>query len=177
MEENLYLKPINLEDCEKEYEALQKIPAGENGFQNKYASVSKEEFVTTVIPALIKSSRGEDIPEGKVPDTYFFLWDNDKIVGLFKVRHYLNEKLRNGAGHIGFGIIPEERRKGYASKGLALAIEELKKVIREDEIYMSCEKDNEASLKAQLNNGAYIHHSDNEHYYTRINLKKTDIIE
>ena len=54
MEENLYLKPINLEDCEKEYEALQKIPAGENGFQNKYASVSKEEFVTTVIPALIK---------------------------------------------------------------------------------------------------------------------------
>ena len=73
--------------------------------------------------------------------------------------------------------MPEERRKGYASKGLALAIEELKKVIREDEIYMSCEKDNEASLKAQLNNGAYIHHSDNEHYYTRINLRKTDIIE
>ena len=49
MEENLYLKPINLEDCEKEYEALQKIPAGENGFQNKYAST-----INLDIPELIE---------------------------------------------------------------------------------------------------------------------------
>lgn len=171
MEDHLYLKPINLEDSDKEYEAIKKIPADENGFQNKYASVSKEEFVNTVIPNLIRSSQGVEIEEGRVPDTYFFLWNNDVIVGLFKVRHYLNERLRNSAGHIGFGILPEHRRKGYASIGLALAIEELKKVIREDQIYMSCEKDNDASLKAQLNNGAYIHHSDNTHFYTRINLK------
>lgn len=174
MEDNLYLKPINLEDCDKEYEAIKKIPSGENGFQNKYANASKEEFVNVIIPKLIKSSQGIDIEEGKVPDTYFFLWNNDRIVGLFKVRHCLNERLRNGAGHIGFGILPEERRKGYSSIGLALAIEELKKVIKEDEIYMSCEKDNEASLKAQLNCGAYIHHSDNEHFYTRIKLNRKD---
>ncbi len=40
--------------------------------------------------------------------------------------------------------------------------------IPEDEIYMSVHKDNPASLKVQLKNGAYIHHENDKEYYTRI---------
>lgn len=64
-----------------------------------------------------------------------------KIVGLFKIRHYLNDFLRKGAGHIGYGILPEYRGKGYAKKGLVLAIEKCKEIIKENEIYLSVHKD------------------------------------
>ena len=38
--------------------------------------------------------------------------------------------LRKGAGHIGYGILPEYRGKGYAKKGLVLAIEKCKEIIK-----------------------------------------------
>ena len=41
----LYLKKINLEDFEKEYKAIKAIPAQENGFENKYHNVTKDEFL------------------------------------------------------------------------------------------------------------------------------------
>ena len=96
----IYLKKINFEDIDKEYEAIKKIPQNENGLENKYYNVDREEFEKVVIPKLLKRSEGFELPEGYVPDTYFSLWDNDKIVGLFKIRHYLNESLVKGAGHI-----------------------------------------------------------------------------
>jgi len=45
-----------------------------------------------------------------------------------------------------------------------------KDVIKENEIYLSVNIDNPASLKVQLNNEAYIHHSDEKEHYTRIKI-------
>lgn len=112
----IYLKKINFEDVEEEYKAIKSTPIQENGFENKYHDVTKEEFVNEIIPRLLKNSEGLDLPYGYVPDTYFFLWDDDKIVGLFKIRHYLNDFLRKGPGHIGYEILPKYRGKGYAKK-------------------------------------------------------------
>ena len=166
----LYLKAVNWEDIEKEYQFTTEQPADENGFTNKYEGVSREEFENVVLPRLINNSKGIDLPEGHVPGTEYFLWDDDEIVGLFRIRHELNDFLRAGAGHIGYGIKKEYRGKGYATKGLALTIEKAKEIIKEDEIYMSVHKDNPASLQVQLKNGAYIHHEDNKEYYTRIKI-------
>ena len=171
----LYLKKINFEDVEEEYKAIKSMPAQENGFENKYHDVTNEEFINEVIPKLLKNSEGLDLPDGYVPDTYFFLWDDDKIVGLFKIRHYLNDFLRKGAGHIGYGILPEYRGKGYAKKGLVLAIEKCKEIIKENEIYLSVHKDNPASLRVQLECGAFIVGETEEEYLTRIKLKYNNI--
>ena len=171
----LYLKKINFEDVEEEYKAIKSMPAQENGFENKYHDVTKEEFINEVIPNLLKISEGLDLRDGYVPDTYFFLWDDDKIVGLFKIRHYLNDFLRKGAGHIGYGILPEYRGKGYAKKGLVLAIEKCKEIIKENEIYLSVHKDNPASLRVQLGCGAFIVGETEEEYLTRIKLKYNNI--
>ena len=171
----LYLKKINLEDFEKEYKAIKAIPAQENGFENKYHNVTKDEFVNQVIPKLLKNSEGLELPDGYVPDTYFFLWDDNEIVGLFKIRHYLNDFLRNGAGHIGYGILPEYRGKGYAKQGLLLAIEKCKEIIKEDEIYLSVHKNNPVSLRVQLSCGAFIVGETDEEYLTRIKLKDNSI--
>ena len=58
------------------------------------------------------------------------------------------------------GIKKECRGRGYATEGLRLVIEKARDIIPEDEIYMSVHKDNPASLKAQLHNGAYIARED-----------------
>lgn len=77
------------------------------------------------------------LQEGWVPETEFFLWEDNRIVGWFRIRHWLTEELAKGAGHIGYGIRKEFRGKGYASLGLKLTVEKAWQMIREDEIYMS----------------------------------------
>jgi len=166
----LYLKAVNWGDIEKEYLYVASLPTDENGFTNPNAGVSREDFENVVLPRFINHSKGLDLPEGYVPCTEFFLWNDNEIVGLFRIRHELNDFLREGAGHIGYGIKKEYRGKGYATKGLALTIEKAREIIKEDEIYMSVHKDNPASLQVQLKNGAYIHHEDDKEYYTRIKL-------
>ena len=62
--------------------------------------------------------------DGKVPDSVFFLLDEDRnrLLGAVNIRHYLNEYLLREGGHIGDGIRPGERRKGYAVQALRLML-------------------------------------------------------
>lgn len=165
----LYLKELNLEDAAEEYACLQELPS-ENGFDNPCYGLDYEAFATKAIPLCFDMSKGVNLRPDRVPQTFYLLWDNERAVGLFKLRHYLNEALRNGGGHIGYGIRRGYRGQGYGTRGLAMMIEKARNVIPEDEIYMSVNKDNPASLKVMLNNGATIHHEDELEYYTRIKL-------
>lgn len=167
-EDMLYLKEANRKDLEQEYEFVTNTPRNENGFTNPGAGCSKDEFTHKILPGYINGAKGIGLQEGWVPETELFLWDDDQIVGWFRIRHWLTEELARGAGHIGYGIRKECRGKGYASSGLKLAVEKAWQMIREDEIYMSVRKDNPASLKAQMKNGAYVHHEDERELYTRI---------
>ena len=89
------------------------------------------------------------------------------------MRHYLNDALRSGGGHIGYGILEKYRGRGYATKCLELTIEKARELVAEDELYLSVHKDNPASLRVQEKNGAYIQHLDEKEYYTRSPLEKT----
>ena len=80
-------------------------------------------------------------------ETYFLVRCNDnRIIGMVNIRLALNEKLRNGAGHIGYSIRPTERRKGYNKINLYLA---LKRCDEEgiEEVLMDCTKGNLGSEK------------------------------
>ena len=164
----LYLKETNVDDARKEYEMIAQMPEDENGFTNPIFGISFEDYRNNVIPLHRKNARGEELPDGFVPQTDFFLWDDNKVVGLFRLRHCLNDYLRENAGHIGYGIHRDYRGKGYATKGLKLLLEEGKNIIEEDEFYLSVHKDNPASLQVQLKNGARIVREDDINYYTRI---------
>ena len=164
----IYLKETNVDDARKEYEMIAQMPEDENGFTNPNFGVSFLEYRNDVIPRHIRNARGEDLPEGFVPQTDYFLWDDNKVVGLFRLRHYLNDFLRENAGHIGYGIHRDYRGKGYATIGLQLLLEKGKDIIQEDEFYLSVHKDNPASLHVQLANGARIVREDDKNFYTRI---------
>lgn len=120
---------------------------------------------------MLEMARGNNLPTCYVPATSYILWLDDVPVGLFKLRHYLNDFLRQGPGHLGYGIRKEYRGQVLASAGLGLAIKKAKFIIPEEELYLACHKDNPASLKVMLNNGGYIDHEDEKEYYVRIPLK------
>lgn len=99
----------------------------------------------------------EETEDGWVPDTTLFCLDKDRniFVGAVNIRHYLNEGLLRTGGHIGDGIRPSERRKGYATAMIALALEECKK-LGIDKVLMCCDKDNVGSAKSIINNGGIL---------------------
>lgn len=91
---------------------------------------------------------------GFVPDSVFFLLDEDKnrLLGAVDIRHYLNEGLLYDGGHIGNGIRPSERRKGYGKKIIELSLEECKK-LGINRVLITCNKNNIGSKKAIIYNG------------------------
>lgn len=164
----LYLKKVNYDDLEKEYLFVKDMPVDENGLTNSWNGVSFDEFKAVSIKRMIDFSNGENLPEGIVPETYLFLWNDDEIVGQFRIRHYLCESLKTGAGHIGYFIKKNFRGKGYAKEGLRQTIQLARQIIPEDEIYLRVNKDNPASLRVMLANGGYIKYEDDSKYYVRI---------
>ena len=95
--------------------------------------------------------------EGKVPDSVFFLLDEERniLLGAVNIRHYLNDYLLKYAGHIGDGIRPSERRKGYATEMIRLSLIECKK-LGIDRVLMVCDKTNVGSAKSIIKNGGVL---------------------
>lgn len=164
----LYLKEINYEDIEKEFLFVRDMPIDENGLTNKWNGISLQDFKNKALKEMIAFSKGENLPEGYVPETFLFLWCDNEIVGQFRIRHYLCESLRTGGGHIGYFIKKEFRNKGYGKEGLRQALQIARTIIPEDEIYLRVNKNNPASLKVMLYNGGYIKYEDEYKYYVRI---------
>ena len=165
---NLYVKAANFGDLEKEWLFVREMPADENGLINEWSGVSREEFESRALPQMIRFAEGKDLPEGYVPETFLFLWDGDVICGQFRIRQYLCESLRTGAGHIGYCIGKAFRGKGYGTEGLRLALEEARKIVPEDEFYLRVNRDNPASLRVMLKNGGRIAAEDESKIYVRI---------
>ena len=97
-------------------------------------------------------------PEGeRVPDSVFFCLDLDRniFVGAVNIRHYLTPSLLFTGGHIGDGIRPSERRKGYATAMIGLALDECRK-LGIPWVLMTCDRDNIGSAKSIRNNGGIL---------------------
>ncbi|GKU30518.1 acetyltransferase [Clostridium folliculivorans] len=86
-------------------------------------------------------------------DTFFLVNENNSLLGAISIRHYLSEQLLKLGGHIGYGIRPTERRKGYATEMLKLALEKCR-YMGIEQVLITCDKDNIGSSKTIIaNNG------------------------
>ena len=99
----------------------------------------------------------KELSEKHVPTSTFFLLDNDRdrLIGAVNIRHQLNERLLLDGGHIGDGIRPSERGKGYATEMIRLALLECKK-LGIDRVLSCCSKDNVASQRTIEKNGGVL---------------------
>lgn len=164
----LELRKMDLQDIKEQWEYVTVLPKDENGLTNPYEGITFEEYETTVLPELMMHENPVGMPEWFVPETYYYLWDSEVLVGEYRIRHYLTEALKVGAGHIGYSIKKECRGKGYGTKGLAMVLDIAREIVPEDEIYLRVLKSNIPSFKAINNNGAYIADEDETHYLMRV---------
>ena len=147
---NVYLKFPELEDKDKWMDYLDEYhknnpKASPLGYKDSFIY---EKWVESVK----KSHAGIDLEEGRVPSSMYFVMDDDRIVGTLSIRHNLNTSmLSKYGGHIGYGVRHSERRKGYATTLLNLALEKCKE-LGLDRVMVSCKEDNMGSARTIENN-------------------------
>ncbi len=107
------------------------------------------------LDAITDNLKEETVREGLVPATTYMAISSDdgRLIGMIDIRHRLNKYLLNYGGHIGYSVRRSEREKGYATEMLELALKECKRLGIMD-VLITCDKENIASAKTILKNGA-----------------------
>lgn len=95
--------------------------------------------------------------ENRVPsETYFLIRESDnRLIGTINIRLQLNERLQRIGGHIGYGIRPTERGKGYNEINLYLALLRCNEVGL-DMVLLDCDDDNVASYRTMEALGGFL---------------------
>ena len=113
---------------------------------------------------LERQSHADTVEPGWVPSTTLFAVGktDGRIVGVIDIRHHLNDFLASYGGHIGYGVRPCERRKGYAAEMLRLGLQTCK-TLGLERVMLTCNKDNIASAKTIIGQGGIL---EREHVHT-----------
>ena len=98
------------------------------------------------IRQLYKQEERDSTTPGRVPNTEFWLIDNDTFIGRLNLRHHLNDYLLHVAGHIGYEIRPTQRRRGYGIEILHLGLLEAR-AIGLTHVLVTCDEDNVGSRR------------------------------
>ena len=93
-------------------------------------------------------SRAKEIDPktGWVPQTIYWMIMDGKYLGRVSIRHFLNDKLLKLGGHIGYDVVPSERKKGYGTELLKYALVKSKEMSLE-KVLLTCDEENIASRK------------------------------
>jgi predicted acetyltransferase len=138
---SLRLRPPRLED--------------EAAFAAAHAAMAEEGFTfglryepgdswAAYLAQLDAHHRGLDLPEEWVPTTFLIAEVAGHLVGRASIRHELNERLRKEGGHIGYGVLREHRRRGYATEILRQSLV-IVRAFGIDRVLVTCDDDNVGS--------------------------------
>lgn len=108
--------------------------------------------VADAIDRMEQSARGENLPEGWVPSHTYWLIDDQRVIGIVNIRHYLTPALEKRNGHIGYSIRPSEQKKGYGTELLRLALQKAKE-LGIHRALLTCDENNLGSRRIIEKNG------------------------
>lgn len=166
---NIELKKLSIDDGKDIYDMLQEIPSLENGFNNGANGRTYEDYKKWLFRQNNLSS-GIGLEDWMVPCTTYWLYVDDCPVGFGKIRDYLTDKLREEGGHIGYGVRPSARNKGYGKILLQLLLDKAKEK-EINEILITVYNDNQPSLKVAKANGGQIEKiTEIRHYFWFYNV-------
>lgn len=143
--QSIRLKRLKKEESDEIRSMIREIGPGENGFVNGLY-VESEEAYRQKLADNVRIASGEDLPEGRVRQQVYWLYDGDRPVGCGKLRYWLTDALRLHGGHIGYTIRPSERGRGYGTVMLRELLAEAA-AAGIGEVMLTCNEDNEASRR------------------------------
>ena len=151
---NLQLRPLQDSDESSFRSAVREFEQENPSWQFAFEYDPSLEF-SDYVAKVNDWPKGLSIPAGWVPNSYLVGVVEGKIVGRLSLRHQLNDFLRSYGGHIGYGVVPSERNRGYASEmlrqALPLCIE-----LGIEQVLLTCDIENIASRKViEKNGGVY----------------------
>lgn len=146
------LKELSMQEEKEIHDMVLEIGPGENGFINSLYTASKDTFSEKIL-RYHDMARRLNLESHLVPQTIYWLYIDGYPSGYGKLRHYLNEKLLEHGGHIGYVIRPSCRNKGFGK----LILRELLRRASEiniDNVLLTCDEVNIPSRKIiEENNG------------------------
>src|SRR4029079_14005400 len=104
--------------------------------------------LTRYLEVLEEQRRGVNLPSpNHVPSTVLFGFVRRRIVGRVSIRHSLNEFLYRVGGHIGYVVVPEFRRRGYATSMLRQSVQIAHDRLGIRRVLVTCDDDNIGSIR------------------------------
>lgn len=98
---------------------------------------------------------GQKLPENFVPNTFLVGVVENRIIGRVSIRHELTDYLSKYGGHAGYGVVPSQRNRGYATQMLRLTLPIAAK-LGIDRLLVTCDEDNVASRRVIEKTGGWL---------------------
>jgi predicted acetyltransferase len=109
------------------------------------------------LEVLAEREQGINLPSPDVvPSTFLCAFVGSRIVGRTSIRHALTEQLLRVGGHIGYVVVPEFRRRGYATTILRLSVQIAREQYGIRRLLVTCDDDNIGSIKTIERNGGVL---------------------
>ncbi len=103
---------------------------------------------------ILSQSRPSALPPGRVPQSHFWLLDDDqtRVLACGRLRHRLLPDLEVEGGHIGYDVSPAVRGRGVGTRLLALLLVEARRLAL-SRVLITCDDDNIPSRRVIEKNG------------------------
>jgi predicted acetyltransferase len=142
MAAELRLRPLRLEDEAAFVAAHEAMAAEDFAFGLSYeAGMAWADYVD-----VLAAQRCGVVPDsGLVPATFLAADVGGRLVGRTSIRHELNDFLAREGGHIGYGVLPGHRRRGYATAILRQSLV-IARSVGVERVLLVCDDDNVGSI-------------------------------
>lgn len=109
-----------------EYEMFQDIPSKESGSTNEAYGIPYDKFKNYLKKEI--NRKYNKVTYDDTPTISYIMYDNGKPIGLICLRTEIDDNWMRWSGNFYYRIRLSERRKGYGTKILKLALEKFKKM-------------------------------------------------